>query len=157
MVKAYLKYAQHDVLGGLVSNTSNLTTCKIMQGKTVKGQYLVTAHNELVLFTNQATNEVDFKFYDRQAEYGHVTCLKSSTNLLAIGFSTGTILVIDLDLANASEEDNKDSKAAFATLHKFQFHRSAVSCMLIDDSNTTLYSGSQDTYIVTYDLVADQA
>jgi hypothetical protein len=37
MVKAYLKYLQHDVMGGLVSNTSNMAECKIMKNGVENG------------------------------------------------------------------------------------------------------------------------
>lgn len=90
-----------------------MTTCQVLDGKTIKGAYLVTGHNELVVFTNQATNEVDFKFYDKEAEHGHVTCLTTSGNLLAIGFSSGTILVLDLDLANNGGPEEPESHNPF--------------------------------------------
>ena len=76
---------------------------------------------------------------------------------MAIGHSNGTILVYDLELeSTAPSEDNKDI-LLFELLHKFNFHRSGVSCILFDDNNTTMYSGGQDTYIVVYDLVSDTA
>jgi len=77
--------------------------------------------------------------------------------MLAIGYSSGTILIVDLDISNATNDQDNESHLVLATLHKFQMHRSSVTSMMFDDSNTQLYSGSQDTYIVIYDLVADQA
>ena len=71
--------------------------------------------------------------------------MKVNQNLLAIGFSSGTIVVYDL------------SEEAFEERNRFSFHRSAVTCLCFSDDNTQLVSGSQDTYIVVYDLIADQA
>lgn len=157
MVKAYLKYVQHDVVGGFVANTSNLQTCQLFTKQTVRGDYLVTAHNEIVYFTNMASNEIEFKFYSKEAEFGQVTCLKASGQMLAIGYSTGTIIVIDLNLDNTTQDEENEGITTLSELHRFQFHRTSVTSLLFDDQNTILYSGSQDTYIITYDLVADQA
>jgi len=82
------------------------------------------------------TNEIDYKIYDREAQYGFVTHLKVSANLLAIGYSSGTILVVDLELDNAMPDEDNKSQIVFAIVHKFSFHRTAVTCMIFDDSNT---------------------
>jgi hypothetical protein len=59
MVKAYLKYVEQDIVGGLVGNRSNIIYCHIYdsQGKSL-GVYLVSACNELINFTNIRTGEV---------------------------------------------------------------------------------------------------
>ena len=43
----------------------------------------------------------------------------------------------------------------FALAHKFSLHRSAVTCISFDTEGIQMFSGSQDTYIVVYDLLAD--
>ena len=80
------------------------------------GEYMVTACNEVVNFINLNTNEIRYKIYDHEAEHGFVSCLKPSANMLAIGFSSGTILVYDLDIAN--NMDGSDNEP-FSLLHKF--------------------------------------
>ena len=157
MVKAYLKYVQHDIVGGFVANTSNVQTCLLYSKETPSGDYLVTAHNEVVYFTNMASNEIEHKFYSREAEFGQVTCLKASRSSLAVGYSSGTIIVVDLNLDNATADEENEGAIMLSELHRFQFHRTGVTSLLFDDQNTILYSGSLDTYIITYDLVADQA
>ena len=73
------------------------------------GVYIVSSCNEVVSFTNHKTSESSFKIYDKEAKYGWVTCLKVSGNQLAIGYSSGTIIVVDLDLDTAlPDEDNKN-------------------------------------------------
>jgi WD40 repeat protein len=118
------------------------------------GEYMVTACNEVVNFINLNTNEIRYKIYNHEAEHGFVTHLKASSNVLAIGFSSGTILVYDLDIA--SKLDGGENEP-FNLLHKFQFHRTGISVIFFDDLNTQMFSGGQDTYIVVYDLVSDQA
>ena len=115
-------------MGGLVSNTSNITICDLGEAFC---EYLVSACNEVVNFLNINTNEVRYKIYDKEAENGFVTHLKSSGDRLAIGYSTGTILVYNLDPTDGE----------FEMLHKFQFHRTGISAIYFDDDNTTMYSG----------------
>jgi hypothetical protein len=73
------------------------------------GEYLITACNEVVNFINLNTNEIRYKIYDKEAEHGYVTHLKANNNVLAIGFSTGTILIYDLDIAHGLERNEEES------------------------------------------------
>jgi hypothetical protein len=73
--------------------------CKIYNANDeVVGYFLVSACNEVVNFTNIKTGEIQFKVYDKEALYGHVTCLSATSDYIAIGFSSGTILVYNLKL-----------------------------------------------------------
>jgi len=97
MVKAYLKYVQQDVYGGLVGNQANIVVCKIYdQNDEVVGVFLVSACNEVANFTNLKTGEVRYKVYDKEALHGHVTCLQATSDFIAIGYSSGKILVYSL-------------------------------------------------------------
>ena len=117
MVKAYLKYVQHDVMGGLVSNTSNMAECKIMKNGVENGQYLLTGCNEVVNFTNLATQEIEYKIYDHEAQFGYVTYISVSANLLAIGYSSGTILVFNLDIDQALPDPDNQDHLLFEQVH----------------------------------------
>ena len=57
MVKAYLRYTQDKVLGGLVGNKSNI---KLVRIKNTVGKYLASACNEVVNLTNMKTGEVEY-------------------------------------------------------------------------------------------------
>ena len=148
MVKAYLKYVQQDVYGGLVGNQCRIVVCKVYDtNDEVIGYFLVSACNEVVNFTNIKTGEIKFKIYDKEALHGYVTCLQASSDYIAIGYSTGTILVYSLKLEEETLEE----------VHKFAFHRSQVTCIEFFNNNTQMASGSTDTYIIVYDLIADTA
>lgn len=56
----------------------------------------------MISFVNTTTNEIEYKIFDRegQAHYGQITTLKVSRNLLAVGYSSGTVQIFDLDLSN---------------------------------------------------------
>lgn len=150
MVKAYLKYVQQDVYGGLTGNNSNIVLCTLYdeQGQPV-GAYVVSACNEVVNLTNLSTGDVHFKIYDKEAIYGYVTCLRASSDLLAVGYSSGTILVFSLKV--------EENGSTLEQSHKFCFHRSPVTSIVFFANNTQMASGSADTYIIVYDLIADTA
>jgi hypothetical protein len=105
MVKAYLKYVQQDVYGGLVGNQSKIIVCKIYKASddSLFGVFIVSACNEVVNFTNIKTGEVQFKIYDKEATHGYVTCLHASSDFIAIGYSSGTILVFNLRTEDLEE------------------------------------------------------
>ena len=56
----------------------------------------------MISFVNTITNEIEYKIFDREglAQYGQITTLKVSKNLLAVGYSSGTVQIFDLDLSN---------------------------------------------------------
>lgn len=92
MVKAYLKYVQQDVLGGLVGNKSNIITCTVVSDEgLVKSVYLVSACNEVVNLTNMKTGEIVYKVYNKEAQHGFITCLAATNGMLAVGYSSGTV------------------------------------------------------------------
>jgi U3 small nucleolar RNA-associated protein 12 len=129
----------------------------LKNGNTSLGLHVVSACNEVVYLMNNNTSEIAYKIYDTEAQYGHVTRLQVSGDNLAVGYSSGTIIVFDLDVANAQPDEDNTQRSPFNVLHRFSFHKTAVTCMFFEDNNTQLYSGSQDTYIVVYDLVSDSA
>lgn len=160
MPKAYLKYVQHEVLGALVAGTSNIELCTLLKDGEPVGQYLLSACNEVTNFINLQTKEAHEHYVqvdNKAAEHGFVTRLKASGSLLAVGYSSGTVIIYDLDLANAQPDVDNTEQLCLKQLNKFSFHRSGITFLLFDRSNTELYSGSQDTYIVVYDLVSDRA
>ena len=127
MVKAYLRYVQQDIVGGLVGNQSNIQICTIKyEDGTVKGVYIVSACNEVINFTNIHTGEVHHKLYDEEALHGQVRQLKVSSNLLAIGYNDGTIQIYDLNLQEGKLEQ----------VHSFSFHRSAITSIVFFADNT---------------------
>lgn len=139
----------------------NQTSTSINNGLELHGSqtFVVTACNEVVNLSNVRTAEVEFQIYDREAMHGAVTCLATVGSLLAIGYSSGTILVYNLEVRLTDKEtQGKFSASPFELAHQFSFHKSAVTCMIFSgEGGTQLISGSADTYIVIYDLVASTA
>ena len=80
-----------------MGNQCRIVVCKIYNSNDeVVGYFLVSACNEVVIFTNIKTGEIQYKIYDKEATYGYVTCLQATSDYIAIGFSSGTILVYSL-------------------------------------------------------------
>jgi WD40 repeat protein len=84
-----------------------------------------------------------------------VTCIAAAGTLIAIGYTSGTVLVYNLE--ETVENLTVMTVANFEQVHSFSFHRSAVTCMVFSDENTRLISGSADTYIILYDLITSTA
>lgn len=78
-----------------------------------------------------------------------MTTIAVSADLLAVGYTSGTVLVYQLD--------DSDDMLKFEQVHQFSFHKSAVNCLLITDDGTQLVSGGADTYIIIYDLINSTA
>ena len=99
----------------MTSNTSNLEICNLYRNSDIISdkQYLISACTEVVNLINSQTNEIEYKIYDKEAQYGFVTCLKSSANLLAVGYSSGTIVVYDLNLQNIEKDIDNQNQEVF--------------------------------------------
>lgn len=110
----------------------------------------MTACNEVVTLTNLKTGELEHQLYDKEAIHGQVSCLATSSNLLSIGYTSGTVLVFAMEMG-------EDAKPIFEQQHQFSFHKSAVNCLIITDEGTQLISGGADSYIIIYDLVSSAA
>jgi U3 small nucleolar RNA-associated protein 12 len=151
MVKAYLRYVQENIFGAFTSSQSNAVMVKVLVN--IKGEkLLVTACNEVVSLSNMRTGEVAFKLYEENAAHGYVTVLAASGFYLAVGYSSGTVVVYNLELEAAVHKGE-----CFEIEHTFSFHRTAVTALVFADDDTQLVSGGADTHIVMYDLVASKA
>lgn len=138
MVKAYLRYVQERVLSGLSGSQANIKIVQVTSNAHGSQTYVVTAANEVVNLTNVRTGEVTFQIYDREAMHGTVTCLATVGSLLAIGYSSGTVLVYNLEAMLAEEETlDKLSVSRFELAHQFSFHKSAVTCLVFSGDKGT--------------------
>ena len=100
-------------------------------GKPIK--LLATACNEVVSLSNLTTGEVIYKLYEEDAENGFVTALTASGFFLAVGYSSGAVVVYNLEM---EPEQLTHKGQAFEIEHSFSFHRSAVSSLVFADDDT---------------------
>jgi U3 small nucleolar RNA-associated protein 12 len=126
MVKTYLKYNLKNVIGQITGKS-----CRPI----VNGNLLFAACNEYVLVIDLKTGEIINKLTSEKSE---VTCLAYSGDYLAVGYHNGAIVLYDSELSNAK---------------KFSLHKSAITTLQFN--KTTLASGSKDTNIFIWDIIAE--
>ena len=135
MVKAYLRYIQENVFGALTSNQANAIICKMLllnlSSKAIN--VLATACNEVVSLSNLQTGEVLFKLYEEEAGHGFVTCLAASSLLLAVGYSSGHVIVYNLESKQVSPVHKGEP---FEIEHTFNFHKTSVTALNFSDEDT---------------------
>ena len=91
---------------------------------------------------------------------GSVTFVASKGPLLAIGHSLGTILVLNTEQKvdeQTQAKENITMRCPFEIMHRFNFHKSAITALCFSNDSTKLISGGADTYLIQYDLVSSMA
>ncbi|CAG9323269.1 unnamed protein product [Blepharisma stoltei] len=132
MAKSYFAFQFKSSFGEITSSNSHLIVSS--------NDWIFTSSNESVLIWSAKRLEL-IKSLSQGPDI--ITSLALSTNSLSAGFRNGTILVWSL--------------SSWEILHKFEGHESAVSALTYSSDGLTLYSGSYDTSIIVWDLVADAA
>ncbi|KAI8810902.1 hypothetical protein BJ742DRAFT_799159 [Cladochytrium replicatum] len=136
MVKSYLRYRSAATFGIITSSSSNAVYDH-------DGRLIVAPSLEDVRLWDQRKGvQVDmWKDSDNKAE---VTCIcrGPSKGVFAVGYSDGSIR-----LWNVSD--------ASSTI-TFNGHQTAVTALAFDESGSRLLSGSKDTDLLVWDVVAEQ-
>ena len=108
------------------------------------------ACGELVIFVNAKTAEIVKKIDCKKQSY--VTCMQTFQDdyqvRLAVGFEDGDIIMVPLDDAIDSIEDD---------LFAFSEHDSGVTCIQFNLSGGLMVSGSLDNMIVLWDVIGRNA
>ncbi|RYO93465.1 hypothetical protein DL766_004782 [Monosporascus sp. MC13-8B] len=143
MVKSYLKYEHSKSFGLVTSGTSNVVwTSKDKSSATSAGQVVVAA-NEEVLYWDIKKGEILSRWRDENC-LSQVTAIaqsKTDPDVFAVGYEDGSIRLWDSKIAT--------------TIVNFNGHRSAITNLAFDRSGVRLASGSKDTDVIIWDLVAE--
>ncbi|KAI4863895.1 WD40 repeat-like protein [Hypoxylon rubiginosum] len=142
MVKSYLKYEHSNSFGLVTSSTSNIVWTQQNRSSTGAGQAVVAANEELVCWDIK-TGDVVERWKDEKCS-AQVTAIaesKINEDLFAAGYEDGSIRLWR----------SKDP-SPFVT---FNGHRSAITTLAFDRSGVRLASGSRDTNVIIWDLVAE--
>lgn len=133
MVKTYLKYQIKDVIGQISGKSCCIATSK-------DGKILYTGCNEFLLIIDIKTGEV-IKKIPNQAK-SILTCIRldQAGSSLAAGYENGTVIIY------STEEDYSIAK-------QFSLHKSAITSL--EFNKNILASGSKDTNILIWDLIAE--
>ncbi|KAF3769198.1 WD40 repeat-like protein [Cryphonectria parasitica EP155] len=142
MVKSYLKYEHCKSFGLITSSSSNIVWSSRDKTTAGAGQAVVAA-NEEVLCWDIKKGELLARWRDEncKAQVTAIAQSKTDKDVFAVGYEDGTIRLWD-------------SKIATVILN-FNGHRSAITTLVFDKSGVRLASGSKDTDVIIWDLVAE--
>ncbi|TVY82729.1 putative WD repeat-containing protein [Lachnellula suecica] len=147
MVKSYLKYEHSKTFGLVNSSTSNVVwaadaTNSSSTRNTGSGRAVVAA-NEEVLCWDIRKGELLSRWRDNDCK-SQVTALAQSKvdpDVYAVGYEDGSIRLWDSKISTV--------------IVSFNGHRSAITILSFDKSGVRLASGSKDTDVIIWDLVAE--
>ncbi|KAK7908133.1 WD40-repeat-containing domain protein [Apiospora marii] len=142
MVKSYLKYEHSKSFGLVTSSTSNILWTPSGRSNTSAGQ-AVAAANEEVLTWDIKKGELLSRWRDENCS-AQVTALaqsKTDKDLYAVGYEDGSIRLWDSKISTV--------------IVSFNGHRSAITILAFDKTGVRLASGSRDTDVIIWDLVAE--
>ncbi|KAL8647075.1 MAG: hypothetical protein Q9226_006589 [Calogaya cf. arnoldii] len=148
MVKSYLKYEHSKTFGLITSPSSNIlwTPDEDVQNAALRqsgaGRAIVGADEE-VLCWDVKKGELLSRWRDKDC-VAEVTSIARSTadpDVYAVGYGDGSIRIWDSSIASV--------------IVSFNGHRSAVSVLAFDTEGSRLASGSKDTDVIVWDLVAE--
>ncbi|KAI0205041.1 WD domain-containing protein [Astrocystis sublimbata] len=141
MVKSYLKYEHATSFGLVTSATSNILWAPRDGSTTSAGQAIVAANEEVVSWDIK-TGDVLNRWRD-PACAAQVTAIAQSNidkDVFAVGYEDGSIRLWD----------------KYGTVVvSFNGHRSAITTLAFDHAGVRLASGSKDTNVIIWDLVAE--
>ncbi|KAI1324981.1 WD domain-containing protein [Xylariaceae sp. FL0255] len=141
MVKSYLKYEHARSFGLVTSATSNILWSRKDGLSTGAGQAVVAA-NEEVISWDIKTGDIINRWRD-DASAAQVTAIAQSKvdkAVFAVGYEDGSIRLWD----------------KYGTvIVRFNGHRSAITTLAFDRAGVRLASGSRDTDVIIWDLVAE--
>ncbi|KAI0142790.1 WD domain-containing protein [Xylariaceae sp. FL1272] len=141
MVKSYLKYEHAKSFGLVTSPTSNILWSSKDGSATSAGQAIVAA-NEEVISWDVKTGDVLNRWKDSAcaAQVTAIAQSKVDKDIFAVGYEDGSIRLWD----------------KYGTvIVSFNGHRSAITNLAFDRSGVRLASGSRDTDVIVWDLVAE--
>ncbi|KAL5320557.1 hypothetical protein ACEPPN_011366 [Leptodophora sp. 'Broadleaf-Isolate-01'] len=139
MVKSYLKYEHSRTFGLVNSSTSNVVWAESSRSTGIA----VVAANEEVLCWDIKKGELLSRWADKDCR-SQVTAIAQSKvdkDIFAVGHENGSIRIWDSKIATL--------------IVSFNGHRSAITHLVFDKSGTRLASGSKDTDVILWDLVAE--
>lgn len=138
----YRKYEHSKSFGLVTSSSSNIVWTSSGKTGTGAGQAFVAA-NEEVLCWDIKKGELLSRWRDEncKAQVTAIAQSKTDKDVFAVGYEDGSIRLWDSKIAT--------------TILNFNGHKSAITILAFDKSGVRLASGSKDTDVIIWDLVAE--
>ncbi|EON97799.1 putative wd domain-containing protein [Phaeoacremonium minimum UCRPA7] len=142
MVKSYLKYEHAKSFGLVTSSSSNIVWAPQERSGTGAGRAIVAA-NEEVLCWDIKKGELLSRWRDEncRAQVTAIAQSKTDKDVFAVGYEDGSIRIWDSKITT--------------TIVNFNGHKSAITILAFDKTGVRLASGSKDTDVIVWDLVAE--
>lgn len=130
----------HLPLGVIYSSKSNLCTLKYtgVNEKHFGSNLLISPSLENVIVYNAATLQSKLVL---KGEKSLVTQIQAKHQKIAVGYQNGGIKIWDID--------SESPPLAF------EGHSSAITCLDFDENCTKLVSGSDDTFLILWDILGE--
>ncbi|GAO19128.1 uncharacterized protein UV8b_02039 [Ustilaginoidea virens] len=142
MVKSYLKYEHSKSFGVVVTNTSNIVWAAKERAGTGAGQAFVAANEDVICWDVKKGELVSRWRAERcRSVVTAIAQSKTDKDIFAVGYDDGSIRLWDRKISTV--------------IVNFNGHRSAITTLAFDKSGVRLASGSKDTDIIIWDLVAE--
>ncbi|KAI9803495.1 MAG: hypothetical protein M1825_001838 [Sarcosagium campestre] len=148
MVKSYLKYEHSKTFALINSTTSNVvwtpdSNVAPASIPSTGGGRAVAAANEEVLCWDVKKGELlsRWRSSDCKAQVSAIAQSRADQDIFAVGYEDGSIRLWDSKIA--------------AVIVSFNGHRSAVTGLAFDATGVRLASGSKDTDVIIWDLIAE--
>jgi len=152
MVKAYLRYQQEKSVGVITSPYAPIAYDET-------GEYAITpALDQIAIWSlrqNKLMHVIDYKNFEKTRAFEaydrppiNITALTRSNSgqRIAAGFQDGRVVVFRQKAKDAITEWDLELNSVG--------HTTAVSCLTFSDDDSLLASGSDDTDIIVWDVVA---
>ncbi|KAI9224075.1 WD40-repeat-containing domain protein [Blastocladiella britannica] len=149
MVKAYLRYQERDVFGIVASTVANLAS-------DIDGRLAVTPALQRVNVWDTKKAELVSSWHDPDNTSHEVSCITRAPNGkdYAVGYTDGSVRIWTMPAPILHHQSVPSTIYVHEPAHWFQGHSGSVTALAFDASGTILASGSQDTNIVIWDVVA---
>lgn len=138
----YRKYEHAKSFGLVSSSSSNIVWSSRDKASTGAGQAIVAA-NEEVLCWDIKKGELLARWRDEKnkAQVTAIAQSKTDKDIYAVGYEDGSIRLWDSKITT--------------TILNFNGHKSAITILAFDKSGVRLASGSKDTDVIVWDLIAE--
>jgi U3 small nucleolar RNA-associated protein 12 len=143
ILNVYRKYEQLKTFGLVTSSSSNVVWSVDTESRTNGSGRAITAANEEILCWDIKKGELLSRWVDEKCKYEVTAIAQSKTDpdIFAVGYDNGSIRLWDSKIATI--------------IVTFNSHRSAITTLAFDKSGVRLASGSKDTDLMVWDLIAE--
>ena len=162
MVKTYLKYALSHITG--LTNGSKTQCVGLKNSNKI---FFTSCNNYILIFDTKKGSLLQmYKSNDITSKDAEVSCIESSNDYLFVGYSTGDILILKINIKEydkiisrsnfyLNNSSNNEQPELLSYYSKFSLHKSSITSLEYNNVKNQLLSGSSDTSIILWDISSE--